>query len=325
MDNRAFQIVLHNGILKSLTKKHLFVYLNKLAERKKRIALKRLSLLCMSLFISSIASGSNGNCYYIGNNKEAVLIDAGISCRETEARMNRLRLSMQTVKAIFISHEHSDHIQGLAVLARKYSLPVFITETTLAHCSNVAGDRISVHAFAPHQPVEIGQLSITAFPKQHDAIEPHSFTIKNEEVTIGVFTDIGSPCSHVVQHFKQCHAAFLEANYDETLLANGKYPHHLKKRISGANGHLSNKQALELFIRHKSPFMSHLLLSHLSKENNHPQLVEDLFLAQAGDTRIVVASRYKETEVFEIKKEMPVVNRKPAKKFTSASQLSLFS
>lgn len=279
----------------------------------------------MSLFISSIASGSNGNCYYIGNNKEAVLIDAGISCRETEARMNRLKLSMQRVKAIFISHEHSDHIQGLAVLARKYALPVFITETTLTNCGNMADSRIDVQSFSPQQPVEIGQLSITAFPKQHDAIEPHSFTIKNEEVTIGVFTDIGSPCYHVIHHFKQCHAAFLEANYDETMLAKGRYPHYLKKRISGTHGHLSNTQALDLFTRHKPSFMSHLLLSHLSKENNHPQLVEDLFTAHSGDTRIVVASRYKETEVFEIKKEMPAINKKPMKKNHPSPQLSLFA
>lgn len=279
----------------------------------------------MSLFISSIASGSNGNCYYIGNHKEAVLIDAGISCRETETRMNRLQLSMQTVKAIFISHEHSDHIQGLAVLAKKYALPVFITGPTLMHCNHIDGGKISVHTFAPHQPVEIGQLSVTAFPKQHDAIEPHSFTIKSEEITIGVFTDIGSPCYNVIHHFKQCHAAFLESNYDETMLAKGKYPHHLKKRISGTHGHLSNTQALDLFTRHKPAFMSHLLLSHLSRENNHPQLVEDLFTSHAGDTHVVVASRYKESEVFEIKKEMPVAQRKPMKKYTYTSQLSLFN
>lgn len=278
----------------------------------------------MSLFIASIASGSNGNCYYIGNNKEAVLVDAGISCRETETRMNRLRLSMQTVKAIFVSHEHSDHIQGLSVLARKYALPVFITEPTLRSCGAVDSNKMNVQSFTPHQPVTVGQLDVTAFPKQHDATEPHSFTVKNKEVTVGVFTDIGSPCYHVINHFKQCHAAFLETNYDETMLAKGRYPHHLKKRISGAHGHLSNTQALDLFTRHKPSFMSHLLLSHLSKENNHPQLVEDLFTAHAGDTQIVVASRFKETELYEISKEMPVVNRKPVKKNGSTSQLSLF-
>ena len=276
----------------------------------------------MSLFIASLNSGSNGNCYYIGNSKEAVLIDAGISCKETEVRMRRLQLSMQTVKAIFISHEHTDHVQGLSVLSKKYKMPVYITSLTLAGCGN-ALQNITAHSFAPHQPVAVGELNITAFPKQHDAAEPHSFIVTDNEITIGVFTDIGAPCNQVVHHFKQCHAAFLETNYDEVMLEQGRYPQHLKKRISGKHGHLSNRQALELFTKHKPPFMSHLLLSHLSKENNHPQLVEQLFASHAENTNIVVASRYKETGVFEIKKDICFFNKKynPA---STTMQLSLF-
>ena len=278
----------------------------------------------MSLFITSLNSGSNGNCYYIGNNREAVLIDAGISCRETETRMKRLGLSMQTVKAIFISHEHSDHISGLAVLAKKYKLPVYITEATMRGCSSVIQNGCSAFSFTPFQPVEIGSLHITAFPKWHDAAEPHSFVVTDDEITIGIFTDIGSPCVHVTNHFKQCHAAFLEANYDDVMLQQGKYPAHLKKRISGKYGHLSNQQALDLFVKHKSSFMSHLLLSHLSKENNHPQLVQNLFSAHAGHTKIVVASRFKETEVFEIKKTFSENNRAVSSKTAATLQLSLF-
>ena len=276
----------------------------------------------MSLFIASLASGSNGNCYYIGNSETAVLIDAGISCRETETRMQRLQLSMQKVKAIFVSHEHSDHIQGVCVLSKKYKLPVYITPPTLQGCGN-GFENVTAQAFVPHQPIDIGGLQIKAFPKWHDAAEPHSFIVSNEEITIGVFTDIGSPCHHVVHHFKQCHAAFLEANYDETMLAQGRYPQHLKKRISGKEGHLSNRQALELFIKHKPPFMSHLFLSHLSKENNHPQLVKELFDTHAGNTQIVVASRYKETDVFEIKKQSYFIS-KPYFPISTTEQLSLF-
>lgn len=275
----------------------------------------------MSLFIASLNSGSNGNCYYIGNEAEAVLIDAGISCRETETRMLRAGLSLQTVKAIFISHEHSDHIQGLAVLAKKHKLPVYITEATARGCGAFGQDRHCSTAFTAFEPVIIGNLRITAFPKWHDAAEPHSFLVNDDEVTIGIFTDIGSPCSHVIQHFKHCHAAFLEANYDDAMLQQGKYPQHLKKRISGKYGHLSNHQALDLFIKHKPAFMSHLLLSHLSKENNHPQLVENLFSAHAGKTKIVVASRFKETEVFEVKKNF---ERTETKNTVTTSQLSLF-
>ncbi len=285
-------------------------------------------MLGMSLFIASLNSGSNGNCYYVGNDNEAVLVDAGISCRETETRMRRLQLSMQKVKAIFISHEHTDHIQGLTVLAKKHKLPVYITEATSRGCNNTTSDFFCIHPFAAHEPVQIGSLCITAFPKLHDAAEPHSFIITDSGITIGVFTDIGSPCSNVIHYFKQCHAAFLEANYDELMLEKGKYPIHLKRRISGRHGHLSNRQALELFVKHRPSFMSHLLLSHLSKENNHPKLVEDLFMAHAGNTQIVVASRFGESEVYEVKKtNASAVERQKyllAGKAVAASQLSLF-
>src|SRR5206468_1513590 len=183
----------------------------------------------MSLFISSLNSGSNGNCYYAGNDKEAVLIDAGISCREIEKRMKRMELSMQKVKAIFISHEHSDHIRGLYVLSKKYSLPVFITPLTL-HFSNLSIEKNLTYSFIHNETISIGNLRIKAFSKEHDASDPYSFTISNNNINVGVFTDIGIPCDRLITHFKQCHAAFLEANYDEEMLDNGRYPVYLKKR-----------------------------------------------------------------------------------------------
>jgi len=253
----------------------------------------------MSLFIASLNSGSNGNCYYIGNGQEAVLVDAGISCRETEKRMLRLGLSVRTVKAIFISHEHSDHISGVAVLAKKYKLPVYITPLTMQRGGLVLDENI-VKSFSAFQTINIGDLQVTAFPKMHDAAHPHSFLIADGTVKIGVFTDIGLACEHVTCYFNQCHAAFLEANYDDEMLDKGNYPIHLKRRISGGQGHLSNKQALELFTVHRSPFLGHLLLSHLSKNNNDPKLVQELFDAHAGETKIIVASRYHESAVYKI-------------------------
>ncbi|HTI60440.1 MBL fold metallo-hydrolase [Mucilaginibacter sp.] len=253
----------------------------------------------MSLFIASLNSGSNGNCYYIGNDKEAILVDAGISCRETERRMNRLGLPMQKVKAIFVSHEHSDHINGIAVLSRKYKLPVYITPATL-QSSGLSLDRDLVFSFKAYEPVVIGKISVSAFPKFHDAAHAHSFNITCNEVTVGVFTDIGMACKHLTEHFAKCHAAFLEANYDEEMLEKGRYPYHLKRRIRGGLGHLSNAQALEVFITHRPAFMSHLFLAHLSKDNNDPELVNELFLRHAGETEIVVASRFVETAVYHI-------------------------
>ncbi|KAB7730440.1 MBL fold metallo-hydrolase [Rudanella paleaurantiibacter] len=253
----------------------------------------------MSLFISSLNSGSNGNCYYVGNHQEAVLIDAGISCRETERRMDRLGLSMKTVKAIFISHEHSDHIVGVDRLARKYKLPVYITPGTLRN-TRLSESAITFQPLRGYEPVLVGDLSVTAFPKQHDAADPHSFLVSFGGINVGVFTDIGTPCTHVIDHFKQCHAAFLEANYDDDLLALGRYPYFLKQRISGDNGHLSNRQALDLFLNHRPVHMSHLLLAHLSRDNNSPQVVANLFAPHLAHTQLVVASRYAETAVYQV-------------------------
>ena len=253
----------------------------------------------MELFITALNSGSNGNCYYVGNEREAVLIDAGISCRETERRMQRLGLSLDLVKAVFVSHEHTDHIRGIPQLAKKYQLPVFITPNTLNN-SGLPQKGFPLRPLRAYEPVWIGELCITAFPKFHDASDPHSFIVAGRDTTVGVFTDIGAPCEHLIYHFKQCHAAFLEANYDEDMLEKGRYPYFLKNRIRGGKGHLSNQQALALFRTHKPDFMSHVLLSHLSKDNNCPQLATDLFTPHMDGAEIIVASRFEETPVYTV-------------------------
>jgi phosphoribosyl 1,2-cyclic phosphodiesterase len=253
----------------------------------------------MSLYVASLNSGSNGNCYYLGNESEAILVDAGISCREIEKRMKRLELSMKKIKAVFVSHEHDDHIKGIQTLSKKYQLPIFITHPTLRH-GGLHIDKQLVNHFLPHQPISIGELTITAFPKFHDAVDPYSFTVSNQHVTVGVFTDLGKACDHLVRHFRQCHAAFLETNYDEEMLDNGSYPYHLKRRIRSETGHLSNRDALELFIAHRPSQMTHLFLSHLSKNNNSAELVQQLFSPHANGVKIILASRWQETSVYQI-------------------------
>jgi phosphoribosyl 1,2-cyclic phosphodiesterase len=254
----------------------------------------------MSLYIASLNSGSNGNCYYVGNDRDAILVDAGISCREVEQRMRRLGLSLSSVKAIFISHEHGDHIKGLEVLANRYKLPVYITGATLQQ-TGMGLEPGRTLSFSAHEAISVGDLEITAFPKSHDASDPHSFVVSCNGIHIGVLTDIGYVCGQVAGYFRQCHAAFLETNYDEKMLEEGRYPWHLKNRIRGGQGHLSNRQALELFTGYRSSFMSHLFLSHLSQDNNRPELVQQLFEQHAGNVSVTVASRYAETEVYTIR------------------------
>lgn len=276
--------------------------------------------LCpMSLFVSSLNSGSNGNCYYIGNENEAVLIDAGISARETEKRLKRQNLSIKRVKAIFITHEHSDHVGGLYKLAKRYQLPVYMTTETRRE-SRIAYSRILIRNFVPHEPIRVGDLTVTPFPTMHDARDPHGFLVAAGETSVGVFTDLGTITPAVLKYFKQCHAAFLESNYDEEMLQTGGYPPELQARIRGDHGHLSNLQALECFLTHRPVFLSHLFLAHLSENNNTPELVQQLFEGVRGETEIVIASRYKETGVYLIGGERPG-------KLTAlqeASQLNLF-
>lgn len=278
----------------------------------------------MSLFITSLNSGSNGNCYYIGNGSEAVLIDAGISCRETENRMHRLQLSMNTVKAIFVSHEHSDHITGIPAISKKYQLPVYITEGTLKNIPLPVNADL-VHIIKAPDKVIIGALEVISFNKFHDATEPVSFVVSDQQTHAGVFTDIGHCCKELIRHFNYCHAAFLETNYCEEMLENGTYPLHLKKRIRGNKGHLSNDQAFELFSKYRGIQLSHLILSHLSQNNNTMEKVSQLFSRDSGNTEIIVASRYKETPVYEIKSTTDS-KRIVSKKFSAPgnNQLSLF-
>jgi len=258
----------------------------------------------MSLFVASLNSGSNGNCYYVGNHQEAILVDVGISCREVERRMARLGIPLQNIKAIFISHEHSDHIKGLCRLTAKYQIPVYISGPTLTATRFCLSPEYT-YLFNSSAPIHIGALRITPFLKYHDAADPYSFFIEGNGVNVGVFTDIGQVCEQVIHYFGQCNAVFLEANYDEDMLANGRYPYFLKNRIRGGYGHLSNAQALALFLTHRTEQLSHLFLSHLSKDNNCPDLVDNLFRAHTDITQIIVASREAETAIYEIR---PTIN-----------------
>ncbi|MBN8688572.1 MAG: MBL fold metallo-hydrolase [Chitinophagales bacterium] len=279
----------------------------------------------MPLYLCSLNSGSNANCYYIGNDDEAVLVDTGLSCRETERRLKQRELDIEKIKAIFISHEHSDHITGMSGLSKKYHIPVYITNGTFLN-SRMPLEEDLICTFKQPVPVKIGGLSITPFKKSHDAADPHSFMISGCGVNAGVITDIGYACKKVINYFGQCHAAFLESNYCEDMLMNGSYPWHLKKRIHGDEGHLSNKQALELFQQYRSPELELLILSHLSKNNNTPEKVANLFAPHAAGVNIIVASRYEAGEVFRLEdKEVAKETVKTRKKaLKNENQLTLF-
>lgn len=231
---------------------------------------------------------------------------------------------MDTVKAIFVSHEHGDHITGLPGISKKYRLPVYITAATLSNC-NIPIEPQLVYPFQKNKAVKIGGLVVTPFGKSHDAADPHSFMVTGHGVNVGIITDIGYACKQVIKYFSRCHAVFLESNYCPDMLANGSYPYHLQKRISGDEGHLSNAQALELFVNYRSPGLRLLILSHLSRNNNSMELVRSIFSKDAGNTEVVVASRYAATQVYCIEGETVQAAVRPARhKVKNENQLSLF-
>lgn len=246
--------------------------------------------------LCAIASGSNGNCYYIGTEEEAVLVDVGVSRKMVLQRMKDRRLSPEKVKAIFISHEHADHTRGVRVLSKVLNVPVYMTKGTFENMWNP--NRPGKYGlFEPDIPLQLGAFTIHPFLKQHDAANPCSFRIEVENMSIGVMTDIGEPCNNVRHHFEQCHAVFLETNYDETMLRNGNYPYHLKQRVLSDVGHLSNEQALELAQKHGGNQLEHLLLSHLSGENNTPEIVFNTFQPLKERCCLHMTSRTEASEV----------------------------
>ncbi|MBN2481581.1 MAG: MBL fold metallo-hydrolase [Bacteroidales bacterium] len=249
--------------------------------------------------LCALASGSNGNCYYIGNRHEAVLIDAGISARRIISRMHQQNLDPEKVKAVFISHEHYDHTSGARVLSKRLKIPVYLTAKTYAAM-------YSVHRpdapgfFEPGSEVSTGSFIIHPFLKNHDAAEPCSFRIEYNGFNTGVLTDIGSSSDQVVHHLNRCHALFLETNYDEKMLWEGSYPWLLKQRIASERGHLSNDQAFELLENHSGSQLQMVFLSHLSAANNTPEKAMNRFREMVNKYKILPTSRYAPGEVFTI-------------------------
>lgn len=251
------------------------------------------------LTICAIASGSNGNCYYIGNSNEAVLIDAGISARQTIARLMFRNLDPSRIRAVFISHEHADHTCGARVLSKKLRVPVYLTSQT--YMAMYANHRPgSPRFFKPGCEIEIGHFRIYPFGKRHDAAEPCSFRVEYKGLHTGVFTDIGSACGNVINHLNQCHVVFLESNYDENMLWAGKYPWPLKRRIASEYGHLSNDQAFDLILKNAGAQLRDVFLSHLSAENNTPDTAFNRFSELQNKIRVHLTSRYEAGEVFRL-------------------------
>lgn len=223
------------------------------------------------LSVCVLASGSKGNAIYISDGQTAILMDAGLSGIEIQRRMEAAQLDIRDLKAIVVSHEHSDHVRGVGVMARRYHLPVYINQATAAAASSQLGRIDDMRYYDIGQSFTIDQLAVHPFAISHDAADPAGFTVAQNGRKIGIATDLGIATGMVKQHLKACSALVLEANHDPTMLTEGPYPWPLKQRIKGRNGHLSNQASRDLLGEIKHDGLCHVILAHLSEVNNTPE------------------------------------------------------
>ena len=217
----------------------------------------------------TLFSGSSGNCEFIRYGEDAVLVDAGKSCRAIEKALLALGSDFSQVKAIFVTHEHSDHVAGLAVIARKYGIPVHILRETALEmkelpCSAVLHDGLF--------SVAVGHITVTSFYTPHDSARSVGYTVCCGGRRFGIATDMGVIARNVVEALAGCDCAMIESNYDEEMLATGPYPACLKARIASTRGHLSNKNGALLAAILAHAGTERIVLGHLSAENNDPDL-----------------------------------------------------
>lgn len=226
--------------------------------------------------LCSIASGSSGNCIYVGSDLTHLLVDTGISKKRIEEGLEELRVKGEELDGILITHEHSDHIQGLGVFCRKYEVPIYATKGTIAGiraCKTLGNMPDGLfHEIARDDVFEIGDLKVKSFAISHDANEPTGFRIEGEDKAMAVATDLGVYDNYIVENLKNLDAIVLEANHDVHMVEVGPYPYPLKRRVLGECGHLSNELSGRLLCEILHDKMKHIVLGHLSRENNFPEL-----------------------------------------------------
>lgn len=233
----------------------------------------------MSVNFFPIASGSDGNCTYVGTKSTHILIDAGLSGKKVQTALEEEGLSGDMIDAIFITHEHQDHVIGVGILSRRFNIPIYATEETWAEMERLKllGKVESYNKFCVYdgQPCAIQDIKITPFQIPHDASQPVGYAIDTINHKVSVVTDIGHITTIIREYMVNSDIILVESNHDVEMLKNGPYPIHLKERVLGELGHLSNENCgalLDLVIKNSVNVPSHICLGHLSKENNHPDI-----------------------------------------------------
>jgi len=251
------------------------------------------------LMFQSLASGSSGNCYYVGNMSHGILIDAGIGARTIRKHLQSIGLDFDKIWGLFVTHDHADHIRGVGTLGERFHIPVYTTKKVheginQSYCTT---QKLSVSRkyLEKYKTAQVGEFSVTAFPVSHDATDSVGYTVEYRGKKITFATDLGYVSEDVVEHISQADYLVLEANYDEKMLMTGKYPYHLKQRITSETGHLSNEQAGICLSNHYHDRLQHVFLCHLSKENNMPELAYTAIREHLENKQIIVGKDLKLT------------------------------
>ncbi|MBX7067707.1 MAG: MBL fold metallo-hydrolase [Parachlamydiales bacterium] len=215
-----------------------------------------------------LASGSKGNCLFVGSKSTRVLIDAGISCTTILQRLQEASIDPKTIQAILVTHEHSDHINGLPLLAHKLNIPVLANAETAKGIYAAFGERPKFKIFTTGETFQFGDLHVHPFSVPHDTLDPVAFTIQTEGIKLGICADLGHATSLIRKQLENCDYLYLEANHEPSMVHASSRPAMLKQRILGKTGHLSNAQCAELLISIFHSGLKHVHLAHLSSECN---------------------------------------------------------
>jgi len=263
--------------------------------------------------LCSIASGSSGNCIYVGSDTTHLLVDVGISGKRTELGLNILGITARELDGIFITHEHADHISGLGVIARKYGIPIYATPGTIDAILNSSSvgkiDKFLFQEVKEDVKLTIKDMTVNPMRISHDAAQPVAYRISYGKQKVGICTDLGVYNDYTVDCLRGMDALLIEANHDVNMLQVGPYPYYLKQRILGDRGHLSNENSGRLLSRILHDGLEHIVLGHLSKENNMPELAYEAVRMEitmgdnpyhANDFRISVANRSEPSQVINI-------------------------
>jgi len=252
----------------------------------------------MAVSISVLASGSRGNTAVVESSQARILVDAGISCRETFKRLKLAGLDPKSISAILITHEHSDHVYGLATLAKKLDLPVFMTGAThQAWARSLRDDAgqlpklAKLEIFSAGRQFQVADITVTPFTIPHDAADPVGFTFRAEGAKIAFATDLGYMPASVRDHLRRCDVIIIESNHDLEMLRVGPYPWSVKQRVMSRVGHLSNDSLAQFFAEDYDGGASHIVLAHLSEQNNHPEVARRVAEDALGPQQTLLQNR----------------------------------